>query len=71
MKGNKIEAKKPKTTNVVNAKEVISREIDRTTLPDNLKITDIGLSDVKNPTKVIISNTDFSRAFWNIVPSLL
>lgn len=41
MKGNKIEAKKPKTTNVVNAKEVISREIDRTTLPDNLKITDI------------------------------
>lgn len=71
VKGNKIEAKKPKTTNVVNAKEVISREIDRTTLPDNLKITDIWLSDVNNPTKVIISNTDFSRAFWNIVPSLL
>ena len=49
----------------------MSREVDRTTLPDNLKITDIGLSDAKNPTKVTISNTDFSRAFWDIVPSLL
>lgn len=69
--GNKVEAKKPKTTNVVNGREVISREVDRTTLPDNLEITDIGLANPGNPTKITISNTDFSKAFWDIVPSLL
>lgn len=69
--GNKIEAKKPKTSNVVNGVEVASREVDRITLPDNLEITDIGLADSTNPTKVTIENIDFSRAFWDIVPSLL
>lgn len=69
--GNKIEAKKQKTTNFVNGVQVSSREVDRTTLPDNLKITDIGLSDPKNPTKVTIKNTDFARAFWDIIPSVV
>lgn len=68
--GNRLEAKKPKTTNVVNGKQTISREVDRTTIPDNLEITDIGLSNPKNPTKVTISNTDFSKAFWDFAPSI-
>jgi cell division protease FtsH len=72
VRNNTIEAKRSASENIVNGKRIISRNIDRTILPDNLKITDIGIStDTKNPTKVTIDDTTVSRAFWDIVPSIL
>jgi cell division protease FtsH len=72
VRNNMIEAKRPSTENPVNGKMIISRDVDRTILPDNLKITDIGIStNSKNPTKVTIDDTTVSRAFWDIVPSIL
>lgn len=44
--------------------------MDRTTLPANVAITDIGLSDPANVTKVTIKNNDWSNAFWDFLPSL-
>lgn len=69
--GHRIEAKKPTTKNMVNGKEIVMRDIDRTNIPENLEITDVGLPDPKNPTKVTIENNDVSNTFWDIVPSLL
>ncbi len=36
-----------------------------------MSITDIGLSDPTNPTKVTIKNNDWSNAFWDFIPSVL
>jgi cell division protease FtsH len=33
-------------------------------------VTDIGLSDPHNPTKVTNQNNDWSNAFWDFLPSL-
>lgn len=56
---------------MVNGKETAKRTIDRTNIPENLEITDIGLSDPKNPTKVSIENNDFSKAFWDVAGTIL
>ena len=69
--GHRIEAKKPTTKNMVNGKEIVMRDIDRTNIPENLEITDVGLPDPRNPTKVTIENNDVSNTIWEIVPSLL
>lgn len=67
---HKVEAKNPVIKQLVAGKEVAKRTIDRTNIPENLEITDIGLSDPKNPTKVTIENNDFSKAFWDIAGSI-
>ena len=69
--GNELRAKKPVRENIVNGKKVTLRDIDRTKIPENLEITDIGLSDPKNPTKVSIESNSFMQAFWEFLPSLL
>lgn len=70
--GNTIEAKKTPIENIVNNEKIVTRNVDRTILPDNVKITDIGIStDPSNPTKVTIEDLTVSRAFWDIVPSIL
>lgn len=69
--GHRIDAKKPTTKNMVAGKEVVMRDIDRTNIPENLHITEIGLPDPSNPTKVTIENNDVSNTFWDVVPSLL
>jgi cell division protease FtsH len=69
--GHTVEAKKSSIEQVVNGEKVVQRNIDRTVLPENLEITDIWLSDPKNPTKVTIKNNDWSNALWDIVPTLL
>lgn len=71
MTGNEIAAKKPVHENIVDGKKILLRDIDRVRIPDNVKITDIGLSDTKNPTKVTIESNDFSTALWNFIPSVL
>ena len=68
--GNQIEGRKQAITNVVGGKTLAKRAIDRTTLPANVSITDIGLSNPANPTKVTIENNDWSKAFWDFLPSL-
>lgn len=68
--GNQIQAKKFPKENIVNGKKVVSRDIDRTNIPENLEITDIGISDPKNPTKITIETNNWSRALWDILPSI-
>jgi cell division protease FtsH len=69
--GHGVEARKQGLKNNVGWKEITKRIVDRTNLPANVAITDIGLSDPTNPTKVSIKNTDWSNAFWDFIPSIL
>jgi cell division protease FtsH len=69
--GHEVTARKQAVKNVVAGKEVSKRNVDRTSLPTNVAITDIGLSDPANPTKVTIKNNDWSNALWEFIPSIL
>ncbi len=69
--GHKVEAKNPAIKQLVSGKEVSERTIDRTNIPENLEITDIGFSDPTNPTKVTIKNNDFANAAWDIGGTIL
>ncbi len=71
VQGTTIQAKKKAIENVVDSKKVISREIDRSILPANLEITDIGLSDPKNRTKVTIQDEGWGKVLSDMLPSLL
>lgn len=68
---NKLEAKNPALKNIVNGQEVSKRTIDRVTLPQNVAITDLGISDPKNPTKITVENNDFSKAAWDVTMTVL
>ncbi len=68
--GHEVQARKPAIKNTVGWKEITKRNVDRTNLPVNVAITDIGLSDPTNVTKVTIKNNDWSNAFWEFLPSL-
>ena len=69
--GHEIEGRKQIVKRIDNGKEVSKRDIDRTVIPVNVSITDIGLSDPKNPTKITIENNDWSNAIWDFIPSVL
>jgi cell division protease FtsH len=69
--GRDIEAKEPAVEAVNNGKKIKTRNVYRTSLPANVSITDIGLSDPTNPTKVTVANNDWSNAFWDFIPSVL
>lgn len=69
--GHEVTARKQAVKNVVAGKEISKRNIDRTNLPINVAITDIGLSDPANPTKVTIKDNDWSNALWEFIPSIL
>ncbi len=68
--GNQIQGRKQSISNIVWGKALTKRSIDRTTLPANVSITDIGLSNPANPTKVTIENNNLANAFWEFLPSL-
>lgn len=68
--GNQIQAKKVPTTNIVNGKQVEKQEIDRSQLPPSTKITDLGLSDPSNTTKVTIKDQTWTSMFAELVPSV-
>ncbi len=68
--GNQIQWRKQAIANIVWGKSLTKRSIDRTTLPANVSITDIGLSNPTNPTKVTIENNNLANAFWEFLPSL-
>jgi cell division protease FtsH len=69
--GHEVEGRKQWIKNNVGWKEITKRNIDRTNLPTNVAITDIGFSDPTNPTKVTIKNNDWSNAFWDFIPSII
>ncbi|MBP6981562.1 ATP-dependent zinc metalloprotease FtsH [Candidatus Gracilibacteria bacterium] len=71
VQGDTIEAKKSPLDTVVAGKKVTSRDIDRTILPANLSIGEIGLSDPKNPTKVSIKKEGWGTILSESIPSLL
>ena len=71
IQGTTIEARKKATENVVNGKVITSREVDRTIIPANLEITDIGLSNPANPTKVSIKEEGWRKILTDALPSLL
>ena len=68
--GNQILGRKQAVANIVGGKSLTKRDIDRTTLPANVSITDIGLSNPANPTKITIENNNFANAFWEFLPSV-
>lgn len=68
--GHEIQGRRQAMTLVESGKSIQKRNIDRTTLPPGVSVTDIGLSDPKNPTKVTNQNNDWSNAFWDFLPSL-
>jgi cell division protease FtsH len=68
--GNQVEGRKQAVANIVGGKTMKKRDIDRTILPTNVSITDIGLSNPTNPTKVTIENNNLANAFWEFLPSL-
>ena len=47
------------------------RDVDKVTLPENVKITDIGLADPNNETKVSIKDEGFGKVLMDLLPSLL
>lgn len=61
IQGTNLTAKYPPKENVVNNTKVTSREIDEIILPPNLKLTDIGLSDTKNPTKITLKEQGIGK----------
>ncbi len=69
--GNEISAKYRAHDTIVRGEKVSLRTIDRTKIPENLKITDIWIWNPKNPTKVTIDSNSFMQAFWEFLPSLL
>lgn len=71
IRGTMLDARKPIRENVVNSKIVSYREIDRTILPANLKITDIGLSAPGNKTKITIAEEGWGKVFTDLLPSLI
>lgn len=49
-----------------------SRDIDQTLIPANLEITDIGLSDPTNPTKITVKEPGWaSTLLSDLLPTLL
>lgn len=71
IRGSMLDARKPIRENVVNSKIIQTRDIDRTILPANLKITDIGLSDPGNHTKITIAEEGWGKVFSDLLPSLI
>lgn len=68
--GNQIQAKYLPVETVGNGKKITKRNVDRTTLPANVSITDIGLSNPAISTLVTIENNNLANAFWEFLPSL-
>lgn len=72
VEGNIIQWKKPIHENVVDSVIIKNREIDQSSIPANLEITDIGLSDPSNPTKITIKEPGWGKQMLvEIVPSLV
>ncbi len=69
---NTIQWRKPIRENVVDSVIIKNRDIDESNIPANLEITDIGLSDPSNPTKITIKEPSLGKQLLvEIVPTLI
>ncbi len=69
---NTIQWRKPIRENVVDSVIIKNRDVDESSIPANLEITDIGLSDPSNPTKITIKEPSWGKQMLvEIVPSLV
>ncbi|MBC7503539.1 ATP-dependent zinc metalloprotease FtsH [Candidatus Gracilibacteria bacterium] len=68
--GNQLKGLFPKIKSIEKGKEVTNQKIERITLPANVVSTDLGFADPTNPTKVTIENNNWSKAFWEFLPSV-
>lgn len=66
-----IEAKYKPAVIVENGKTMTWQTIDTSLIPLGTKITDLGISNPSNPTKVIIKDQKFSNFILELLPSLL
>jgi cell division protease FtsH len=72
IQGQTVKALYPKRQNVVNNKIEEVRDIDQTSIPTNLEITDIGLSNPENLTKVTIQEEGWGKQFFaDLLPSIV
>lgn len=70
VEGALIKAKKKATLDIDPSGKKI-RSIDQTMLPQNVKITDLGLSNPNNPTKISIQEEGWGKLFSDSLPSII
>ena len=70
VEGALIKAKK-KATLDIDPSGKKNRSIDQTMLPQNVKITDLGLSNPNNPTKISIQEEGWGKLFSDSLPSII
>ena len=70
VEGALIKAKKKATVDISPSGKKI-RVVDQTMLPQNVKITDLGLSNPNNPTKISIQEEGWGKLFSDSLPSII
>ncbi|GAB0174917.1 MAG: hypothetical protein HHAS10_07960 [Candidatus Altimarinota bacterium] len=71
VEGAILYAKRPIREVIVNNQMVKYRDVDKLLLPDNVKITDLGLGNPDIATKVVIKGEGFGKLLSDLLPSLL
>lgn len=71
IQGTTLEARMRPTENVVDGQIVTERKVDITLVPENLEITDIGLANPENPTKVTIKEQSWTSLLADSLLSIL
>jgi hypothetical protein len=71
VEGAVIYARKPIREVLVNNAMVKYRDIDKLLIPENVKITDLGLGNPEIETKVVIKSEGFGKLLSDLLPSLI
>lgn len=71
VEGTIVYGRKPVRESIINNQKVKYRDVDKLLLPDNVKITDLGLGNPDIPTKVSIKSEGFGKIVSDLLPSLL
>jgi cell division protease FtsH len=71
VEGSILYAKKPIREVFINNQKVKYRDIDKLLIPENVKITDLGIGNPEIDTKVVIKSEWFGKMLSDLLPSLL
>jgi cell division protease FtsH len=71
VEGSVLYARKPIREVFINNQKVKYRDIDKLLIPENVKITDLGLWNPEIDTKVVIKSEGFGKMLSDLLPSLL
>lgn len=71
VEGSVVYARKPIREVLINNQIVKYRDIDKLLIPENVKITDLGLWNPDVATKVVIKSEGFGKVLSDLLPSLL